>query len=67
MHEDKRKIVAGIINVLRLTRAGYHIKHFEYSEEKEIVTIMFESGNIKKVSIEADSGIAIIYDIVRSF
>lgn len=64
--EDKREIVARLKLLLKVTRAGSHIKDLLLNEEQNIVTILFTHGESQKVNIEADSGISIILDVVMT-
>ena len=47
------------------TRAGNDIDKLILSEDQATVTIQFNNGYKKEVCIEADSGIAIIRDVMN--
>lgn len=63
--EDKAKIIKRLRKLLKATRAGREIidMHLVLDGNKETVEITFENGS-KEVDITADSGIAIIKDVV---
>lgn len=66
MTENKEKIVMLLEALLKQTRAGADIKCLQLNEEQDEITIIFDSGYRRKVNIEADSGIAIISDVLCS-
>lgn len=51
--------------LLKQTRAGKDIKDLYLDEKQDEVLIAFENGYSKKVNIEADSGIAVIRDVLK--
>lgn len=64
--EDKIKIIKRLKKLLKATRAGREIVDMylvEWNGSKETVKIIFESST-KEVDITADSGIAIIKDVI---
>lgn len=64
--EDKVKIIKRLKKLLKATRAGREIVDMylvEWNGSKETVKIIFESST-KEVDITADSGIAIIKDVI---
>lgn len=65
--ENKYYIVKALEKVLKLTRAGENVERLSYDSEHETVTIDFKNGYVQCVSVECDSGIAAIYDILKAF
>lgn len=66
MAENKEKIVMLLEVLLKQTRAGKGIECLQLNEEQDEVTIIFDSGFCRKVNIAADSGVAIIRDVLYS-
>lgn len=64
--EDKQVIVVHLKFLLKATRAGSKIADLILNEEQDKVTILFRTGAIKTVNVEADSGIALIKDVVAA-
>jgi len=46
-------------------RSLFDLKNLQYDPDKEIVTAYFDNGWTKVVNVSADSGIAMIKDIIR--
>lgn len=65
-NENKKEIVLRLKLLLNATRAGDDIKKLDLSEEENFVTIIWENGYQKDVCVEADSGIALIRDVVSA-
>ena len=67
MEENKTEIVWDLCKLLRKTRHGSDISMMEYVQKGygEYVRITFEGGFQKDVDISADSGIAIIKDVIN--
>lgn len=65
MIENRRNIVVLLEILLKQTRAGKDIKALYLDEKQDEVLIVFENGYSKKVNIEADSGIAVIRDVLK--
>lgn len=63
--ENKREIVIRLGILLKVTRAGDDIKKLVLSEDENFVTIIWENGYQKDVCVEADSGIALIRDVLN--
>ena len=63
--ENKKDIVARLKLLLKDTRAGKNIEDMLFDEKREIVTILYEDGSKRKVDVAADSGIAIIVDVLK--
>lgn len=64
--ENKHYIVKALEYVLKMTRAGENIEGLIYESEHEIVKIRFRNGYTKMVSVDCDSGIATIRDVVNA-
>lgn len=64
--ENKKDIVMRLKLLLNATRAGEDIKKMELTDEGDHVVIQWENGCTQKVNIAADSGVAIINDVVRA-
>ncbi len=62
--ENKEDIVKRLKLLLIATRAGRDISDLVLTENQDRVTIVFKSGVMKEVNIEADSGYAIITDVM---
>lgn len=52
--------------LLTATRAGREIEELDLSEDQNTVTIQFRNGYRRDVCVEADSGIALIRDVIRA-
>ncbi len=69
MKEDKRKICSLLLPVIQATFAGRDVVDLEYTDNEfmddEYVRIRFASGCAKKVNVTADSGTAMIKDIIK--
>lgn len=63
--ENKEDIIARLKLLLMATRAGSSIVDMKLNEAQDKVTIVFEGGK-KEINIAADSGIAIIRDVIRN-
>lgn len=66
MREDKKAIVKRLKLLLMTTRAGCDIDDLQLNEDETAVTVRFCNGHTRDVCIEADSGIALIQDVVRA-
>ena len=64
--ENKEEIIMRLKILLKVTRAGSDIKDMILNDNKDTVTLLFEHGAVRDVNIAADSGIAIIQDVVRA-
>lgn len=62
--EDKAEIVARLEKLLEATRAGSGIDGLELSEDRSTVVIRYTNGTWQRVNIVADSGYAIIKDVL---
>lgn len=68
MMENKANITQRLLLCLMATRAGEDIEDMSYGEinREEIVTIRFEHGRTLHVNVTADSGIALIQDVIKA-
>lgn len=69
MTEDKFLITTELFYTLRRTRAGKDISSLTYertSEFEEYVNITYKDGSTKRVCVTADSGIALVWDVVKA-
>lgn len=68
-YEDKNYIMQMLLATLKYTVAGLDIAAIRYeqiSNGEEFAIIIYESGIHKPVNITADSGIALMRDILRA-
>lgn len=67
--EDKNEIVRLLLPAIQATRYGSDIVSLEYTTlpgiYDEVVSIKWQSGYIQICNVTADSGIAMIDDIIR--
>lgn len=61
--EDKQAICQLLLAVLQKTRACHDLVGLKY--EPSTVTVKFAGGGYRQINVEADSGIAMICDILR--
>ncbi len=66
MNENKKEIVLRLKLLLNATRAGDDIRKLVLSEDENFVTIIWENGYQKDVCVEADSGTALIRDVLNA-
>lgn len=68
MTEDKVKICRTFCEALKLTRAGENLTTIQYIEEedKETVLLVFNEKCYIEVDVTADSGIAMMKDILKN-
>lgn len=64
--ENKEDIVKRLKILLNATRAGEDIKKMELTEDGDFVVLQGENGCTQKVNIAADSGVAIISDVLKA-
>lgn len=68
MTENKTLIVQSIFNTLKTMRAGQDIASMRYEGSEgyeEFVIIEYANGRAQSVCVTADSGIAILRDILK--
>lgn len=66
--EDKELILNWLLGTLRCTSAGYDLVNIRYDQlanGDELATLIFMNGYRKSINITADSGIAMLRDILR--
>lgn len=63
--ENKKEIVKHLETLLTMTRAGENISGLVLSKAQDKVTIVFKNGHFKNISIDTDSGVAIIKDVIN--
>jgi hypothetical protein len=69
MHEDKDYIVQLFLKALQATGNQQDLKAARYEildNNDEIVTLEWDNGYQKKVNVSADSGIALMRDILAA-
>lgn len=64
--ENKEEIIMRLKLLLKATRAGSGIEDLVLNDVQDTVTVLFAHGATRDVSIAADSGIAIIKDVVSA-
>lgn len=67
--ENKREICIALTAALKMTRNQIYLKDIEYVKEdngEEYAILHWCNGYKKKICVTADSGIAMIYDIVAN-
>lgn len=67
MEEDKQLICDRLLDLLQITRGFYDVENMTYKKTSftEKVEVLFRSGHTKTVNVEADSGVAMIRDILK--
>lgn len=68
-YEDKELILTWLLQTLRNTVAGINLVNIAYKQLEdgdEQAILVYENGYRKTVNITADSGIAMISDIVKA-
>ena len=68
-YEDKELILTWLLQTLRNTVAGINLVNIAYKQlddGDEQAILVYENGYRKTVNITADSGIAMIADIVKA-
>lgn len=69
MREDKKKVLKAVLPAIQMTRAGEDVEKLELVTEPyegEHVTIHYIHGYVSYVNVTADSGAAMIIDVVRA-
>ena len=64
--ENKEEIVMKLKILLKSIRAGNGIADLILHQNQEAITILFRNGATSEVSIAADSGYAIIMDVMKA-
>lgn len=63
--EDKNVICLALGMALRTTRMFDDLDYLEYNDDSEMVLAKFKNGGLRVISVEGDSGYAMIKDIVN--
>ena len=65
--EDKATICDVFGSCLRLTRAGHDLSYISYQKigDDEFAILSYDDGTTRNICITADSGIAIMRDILK--
>ncbi len=63
--ENKNEIVLRLKHLLKAARVGNDIEDMFLDEKQEILTIQHKGGSKRKINVTADSGIAIIIDVLK--
>lgn len=63
--EDKNEIVRLLTEALRATRSGVHLLTYMKVGSMETVIIEYSNGYRKLVDVSADSGCAMIRDVMK--
>jgi len=64
MYEDMQRICDSLLIAMRRTSHLCDLLALTYDEKNEIVTATFVNGHEKRVNVRADSGYAMIQDII---
>lgn len=67
LREDKQAILDALKVTLNLTRAGDDITALNYDKEREEVQVHFNNSSFaaRRINVAADSGIAMIRDVMK--
>ncbi|MDO4553680.1 MAG: hypothetical protein Q4B70_00875 [Lachnospiraceae bacterium] len=63
--ENKQRICSRLLTVLQATRDLEDIIALIYFDEQEVVCAYFANGGVKRINVCADSGIAMVKDILK--
>ena len=68
MREDKQAICDALCTALQLTRGFHDLVAIRYdkTDRREIATLIYEHGKGAPINVTADSGEAMIRDIMRA-
>lgn len=68
MDEDMQMICNRLLATLQITRGGQNLTDLVYSVEpfRETVTMVFKNGSRRKINVTSDSGVALIYELIRA-
>jgi len=62
---SKVQLVKALEDLIKMTRAGDELAALSISDDEENVTITWKSGSTTNVVVAADSGIAIVRDVIK--
>ena len=63
--ENKHLILYYLLPALQETRQFYDLVDLEYLPDEELVKATFTNGSMKYANVAADSGVAMIKDVIR--
>lgn len=65
--EDKKEIIEKFVKAVKVTRAGSGVKNIVYRKDawSEYVDIEFYSGSKHSVNVSADSGAAMLREVLN--
>lgn len=63
--EDKQKILDLLLPTLQATRNLSDLVSLQYDPDKEMVAAVFSNGGVKMANVAADSGTAMIQDVIK--
>ena len=65
--EDKKEIIEKFVKAVKATRAGSDVKNIAYRKDAwdEYVDIEFYSGNKYSINVSADSGAAMLREVLN--
>ena len=66
MKENKKLICCLLTQFVKETRAGEDVERITYYDDSQDAIIIWKSGSRRQVNCYADSGIAMIRDILRA-
>lgn len=64
--EDKQAICDALLTTLQLTRRYEDIQSIDYDAATETVTVKYNEISHRYISVECDSGISMIQDILKN-
>ena len=64
-YEDKQQICNALALAIQKTRGGNDLSSLEYDPDTERVTAYFMGGGWREINVAADSGFAMIKDIIN--
>lgn len=68
IYEDKQLILSWLLQTLRCTAAAFDLQEIRYVElanGDELAVLIYDNGYRKTINITADSGVAMMRDILR--
>lgn len=69
LDEDMQLVCNHLLETLQATRGGCNVVNLIYADGplKETVTMVFMSGRKQTINVTGDSGMTMIYDIMKYF
>jgi len=66
MYEENKELICDLLcATLKYTRNLSDLKSIKYDAETETATVTFRNGGVVPISVAADSGTAMIRDIIQ--